>query len=84
MPTAMLRFLPKWRVRVVITISVFTGSVPLALCSLLNVTLDIYIFLCRFVPLPMRSYMRNVLARFPQSVRKLTIYDQLNPAYAKY
>lgn len=56
----------------------------LALCSLLNAALGIYIFLCRYVPLPMRSYMRNVLARFPRSVRKLTIYDQLNPAYAKY
>ena len=50
----------------------------------INVALDAYIFLCRFLPLPMRKYMRNVLARFPRSVRRLTIYDQLNPAYAKY
>ncbi|WP_145831617.1 hypothetical protein [Bradyrhizobium huanghuaihaiense] len=28
--------------------------------------------------------MRSVLAKFPRSVRRLTIYDQLNPAYAKY
>lgn len=56
----------------------------MGLCSALNVFLDVYIFLCRYVPLPMRSYMRNVLARFPRAVRKLTIYDQLNPAYAKY
>lgn len=56
----------------------------LSLCSMLNVMLGIYIVLCRYVPLPMRDYMRNVLARFPRSVRKLTIYDQLNPAYAKY
>lgn len=55
-----------------------------ALSSLLNLALDAYIFLCRFLPLPMRSYMRNVLARFPRSVRRLTIYDQLNPAYARY
>lgn len=55
-----------------------------ALCSILNVALDLYIFGCRFIPLPMRSYMKNVLARFPRSVRRLTIYDQLNPAYAKY
>ena len=54
------------------------------LCSTINVTLDAYIFLCRVLPLPMRDYMRNVLARFPRSVRRLTIYDQLNPAYAKY
>jgi hypothetical protein len=28
--------------------------------------------------------MREVLAKFPNRVRRLTIYDQLNPAYAKY
>lgn len=59
-------------------------SALMAWCSVLNVFLGIYIFLCRYIPLPMRNYMRNVLARFPRSVRKLTIYDQLNPAYAKY
>lgn len=46
--------------------------------------LTAYIWLCRILPLPMRSYMRSVLAKFPRSVRRLTIYDQLNPAYAKY
>jgi SAM-dependent methyltransferase len=55
-----------------------------SLCSLLNILLDLYIFCSRFFQLPMRSYMRDVLARFPRSVRKLTIYDQLNPSYAKY
>lgn len=54
------------------------------ICSVLNVFLDGYILLCRVFPLPMRKYMSNVLARFPRSVRYLTIYDQLNPAYAKY
>lgn len=46
--------------------------------------LDAYIGLCRILLLPMRSYMREVLAKFSRSVRRLTIYDQLNPAYAKY
>ncbi|WP_456620188.1 MULTISPECIES: class I SAM-dependent methyltransferase [unclassified Bradyrhizobium] len=46
--------------------------------------LTAYIGLCRILPLPMRSYMLSVLAKFPRSVRRLTIYDQLNPAYAKY
>lgn len=46
--------------------------------------LDIYILLCRFIPLPMHVYMREVLANFKHSVRRMTIYDQLNPAYAKY
>ena len=43
-----------------------------------------YIGLCRILPLPMRAYMRGVLAQFTRPVRRLTIYDQLNPAYAKY
>jgi SAM-dependent methyltransferase len=55
-----------------------------ALSHLLEFALTGYIWLCRIVPLPMRSYMRSVLAKFPRSVRRLTIYDQLNPAYAKY
>jgi len=54
------------------------------LCSVLNLLLDAYILLCHIYPLPMRKYMSNVLARFPRSVRYLTIYDQLNPSYAKY
>src|SRR5262249_6343334 len=32
--------------------------------------LDAYIALCRFLPLPMRSYMRDVLAKFPRAVRR--------------
>jgi len=55
-----------------------------ALCSFLNLMLDIYIFCCRYIPLPMRSYMQNVLTRVSRDVRKIIIYDQLNPAYAKY
>jgi SAM-dependent methyltransferase len=54
------------------------------LSHMLALGLDAYIGLCRLLPLPMRSYMREVLAKFPRSVRRLTIYDQLNPAYAKY
>ena len=49
-----------------------------------GLALDAYIGLCRFVRLPMRDYARNVLAKLPRPVRRLTIYDQLNPAYAKY
>ena len=53
-------------------------------CSTLNVALDAYIFLCRFLPLPMRGYMRNHIGKLSREIRRLTIYDQLNPAYAKY
>jgi SAM-dependent methyltransferase len=55
-----------------------------AISSALALLLDVYIALCRFVPLPMRDYARGVLAKQPRSVRKLIIYDQLNPAYARY
>lgn len=54
------------------------------LSHLLEFALTAYIGLCKILPLPMRSYMRSVLAKFPRSVRRLTIYDQLNPSYAKY
>ena len=52
---------------------------------LISFPLELYIALCRWVPLPMHSYMRGVLAKVPRSVRRnQIIYDQLNPAYAKY
>lgn len=54
------------------------------ICRSLNVFLDAYILLCRHLPLPMHRYMRNVLGCLPRKVRELTIYDQLNPGYAKY
>jgi SAM-dependent methyltransferase len=54
------------------------------LAALLGLILNGYIALCRFLPLPMRTYMREVLAKFTPDVRRLTIYDQLNPTYAKY
>lgn len=55
-----------------------------ALSYALAAPLELYIALCRFLPLPMRHYMREVLANFSRPVRRLTIYDQLNPTYAKY
>jgi hypothetical protein len=51
---------------------------------MLGFALDAYIGLCHLFPLPMRAYVRNVLAKFSPQVRRLTIYDQLNPTYAKY
>ena len=47
--------------------------------------LSAYIAICKAVPfLPMRNYMKNVVGKWTPEVRKVTIYDQLNPAYAKY
>ena len=51
---------------------------------LLNIALGVYIPLCRVLPLPLRGYMRNVIGRFSRSKRFLAIYDQLNPAVARY
>ncbi|MCP4200777.1 MAG: class I SAM-dependent methyltransferase [bacterium] len=54
------------------------------LCSLLNLGLDLYIRLCRVLPLPMRSYVLEVATNFSRDKRKLVIYDQLNPSYVKW
>lgn len=54
------------------------------LTHILTVILMGYVWLCRFLPLPMRSYMRNLLAKYSYSPLWLTVFDQLNPAYAKY
>ena len=43
-----------------------------------------YMHACRLLPLPMAAYMRNVFFRFDRQTRKLVLYDQMNPAYAKY
>ena len=65
-----------------------TTLLPHFVCSLmshvLTVFLSFYIFLCRFFSLPLRKYMTNVIGKFSWKKRKLVIYDQLNPAYAKY
>jgi SAM-dependent methyltransferase len=50
-----------------------------------NLALDVYIPACRVLPfLPLADYMRNVIGRFSRRKRHEVIYDQLNPAYAKY
>jgi SAM-dependent methyltransferase len=43
-----------------------------------------YIALCRLFPLPLRGYMLNHFAKLDLEMRKLTVFDQLNPRYAKY
>lgn len=50
----------------------------------LNLLLGVYIPLCRFLPLPLRGYMNNVIGRFSWANRRLVIYDQLNPTVARY
>ena len=55
-----------------------------ALCSFLNVLLDLYIMACKLLPLPLHDYVRTTLSKFPRSKRRLVIYDQLNPSYVKW
>ena len=55
-----------------------------ALCWALTFVADLYIVACRFAPLPMQRYVTEVFARMSRRKRHLIIYDQLNPAYAKY
>lgn len=55
-----------------------------AVSYILTVALAPYIAVCRVLPLPMRSYMRNHLGKLGWHERFLTVFDQLNPAYAKY
>jgi SAM-dependent methyltransferase len=43
-----------------------------------------YMTACRALPLPLAAYMRRVMAPLTPDKRRLVIYDQLNPAYAKY
>ena len=51
---------------------------------LLDLLLVLYMKLCFHLPLPLQKYMLDVLNKLPASKRRLVIYDQLNPAYAKY
>lgn len=55
-----------------------------AISHLLNCALYPYVALCRFLPLPLRGYMREVIGKFSWSKRYLVIYDQLNPTVARY
>jgi len=54
------------------------------LCHLINLWLAVYIGLCRLFPLPLHSYVNNVLVKLSWRKRHLIIYDQLNPTVAHY
>jgi len=43
-----------------------------------------YMTACRWLPLPLAEYMSRVLRPLTPAKRRVVIYDQLNPAYAKY
>src|SRR4030042_2008153 len=46
--------------------------------------LVLYIWLCRRFPLPLREYLLSIFEKMSPEKRRLIIYDQFNPAYAKY
>lgn len=54
------------------------------LCWLLYFVLSAYMQFCKYVPLPMHTYLNKMLRHFSPKDIRLNIYDQLNPAYAKY
>ena len=58
--------------------------VLLALCRMLDVPMSGYVMACQHLRLPLWRYMRNHLGRLTPEIRRLTIYDQLNPRWAKY
>ena len=43
-----------------------------------------YMMACRWLPLPLAAYMRRVMVPLTPAKRRVVVYDQLNPAYAKY
>lgn len=45
---------------------------------------DIYALLCRRFRLPMAAYMNRYFSKLDFYSRKLVVYDQLNPKYARY
>lgn len=57
------------------------------LAWILDIPLVAYMALCRWFPkagLPLSDYLTNVLGQLPGDKRRLVIYDQIKPRYAKY
>lgn len=67
---------------------VFTKHLPhfmlVALIEIMYWPLMFYIKLCHRFPVPMGGYLLSVFEKMSPDKRRLIIYDQLNPSYAKY
>jgi SAM-dependent methyltransferase len=67
---------------------VFTKRLPHFILSFLVEImywpLVLYIKFCHILPLPLKGYMLSILEKMSPEKRRLIIYDQLNPSYAKY
>jgi SAM-dependent methyltransferase len=59
-------------------------SILAALVKLVDMPLVLYMRFCNRFSLPLRGYVRAVLEKMPPHKRRLIIYDQLNPCYARY
>ncbi len=59
-------------------------SLLVLLVWILYLPLMAYSLLCHWFPLPLKDYLVNVICKMSPDKRRLVIYDQLNPAYAKY
>jgi SAM-dependent methyltransferase len=59
-------------------------SLLAALVEVIYWPLTVYMKLCHRFALPLRSYLLSVYKKMSTGKRKLIIYDQLNPSYAKY
>ena len=50
----------------------------------LNLLLSVYIFFCKYLNLPLRNYILNIIKKCSFEKRKYIIFDQLRPSYSKY
>jgi len=70
------------------TLRSFTRWIPhaalAAFVGLLYPIVWCYMSACRRLSLPLAEYMRRVMQPLTPAKRRVVIYDQLNPAYAKY
>lgn len=51
---------------------------------IIDVFLCVYMVLCKIFPLPLHGYIQKIIWPLKPDKRRLVIYDQLNPEYAKY
>ena len=54
------------------------------IANIFNIMMSVYIWLCGFINLPMKKYALKVFDKLDWHSRKMVIFDQLNPSYAKY
>jgi SAM-dependent methyltransferase len=56
----------------------------IAISKFLRKGLNLYNLISKKIKIPMSSYFANHIDKLDQEARLITIYDQLNPSYAKY